>query len=301
MYETKQQRGLRRFDADSRAQLGERLRSMYRSLGMTRAQCAKFLHVSERTLHNWESGKHDIPYAAYRLLRIHCGYVLPGSAWHDWQFVGDALITPEGHALKPKDAAWWSLLALRADLGQKALARLARYESGQRATAAATDSDSRAAAALAGVEAGAQLPGAAGEAAAHAVAGLVLSKTKLTRQQSEPVQCNQNNVNLIPQCHQPSESPPISKPTPAPVANAWASASMPSFVWRWTHTSETQGWPMGRVLPRKAPLRPLQSTPLPLQPCPSHLAPICPEKSADALLLRHAGDADAFTGNGGAQ
>jgi transcriptional regulator with XRE-family HTH domain len=49
---------------------------MYFSLGMTRADCAKFFHVTERTLHNWESGYCAIPYAAYRLLRIHCGYQL---------------------------------------------------------------------------------------------------------------------------------------------------------------------------------------------------------------------------------
>ena len=32
--------------------------------------CAQFLHVSARTVHNWESGKHDIPYATYRLRRL---------------------------------------------------------------------------------------------------------------------------------------------------------------------------------------------------------------------------------------
>lgn len=292
---------MRRFDVDSRVQLGERLRSMYRSLGMTRSDCAKFLHVSDRTLHNWESGKHDIPYAAYRLLRIHCGYALPGSAWRDWQFLGDALITPEGNVLKPKDAAWWSLLTLRADLGQKAISRLARYESHQRATAADAGSDSRAAAALPAGADGAQLPGAAGGAAAPAVAGLVLSKTTSPQGEQQGVNCHQSDINLLPPWHQPSGSLPNSKPTPAAAASASESASMPSFAWRWTHTSEAPGWPMGRALTRKASIRPLQSTPLPLQPCPPHLAPLCPEKSAEDWLPRHAGDADAFAGNGGAQ
>jgi hypothetical protein len=49
---------------------------MYLSIGMSRADCAKFLHVSERTLRNWKRGLHVVPYAAYRLLRIHCGYQL---------------------------------------------------------------------------------------------------------------------------------------------------------------------------------------------------------------------------------
>ena len=42
---------------------------MYLGLGMSRADCAKFFHVTERTLHNWERGCCAIPYAAYRLLR----------------------------------------------------------------------------------------------------------------------------------------------------------------------------------------------------------------------------------------
>ena len=57
----------------ARIQQGKKLRAMYRSLGLSRAQCAKFLHVTERTLHNWEAGTHPIPFAAFKLLRIHCG------------------------------------------------------------------------------------------------------------------------------------------------------------------------------------------------------------------------------------
>ena len=48
-------------DLDHRVDVGRRLRSMYRNLGMDLSSCAKFLHVTERTLRNWESGKHDIP------------------------------------------------------------------------------------------------------------------------------------------------------------------------------------------------------------------------------------------------
>ena len=45
---------------------------MYRSLGWSRADCAKFLHVTERCVHNWEAGRHAIPFAAFKLLRISC-------------------------------------------------------------------------------------------------------------------------------------------------------------------------------------------------------------------------------------
>ena len=38
----------------SRVEQGRKLRAMYRSLGWSRADCAKFLHVTERCLHNWK-------------------------------------------------------------------------------------------------------------------------------------------------------------------------------------------------------------------------------------------------------
>ncbi|KGG89136.1 hypothetical protein P245_17420 [Comamonas thiooxydans] len=62
--------GLRRHDRDTRLQLAQNFRAMYRSLGMDLHGCAQFLHVLTRTVHNRESGKHDIPYATYRLMRL---------------------------------------------------------------------------------------------------------------------------------------------------------------------------------------------------------------------------------------
>ena len=55
---------------------GLRLRALYRSLGWKRSECAQFFHVSARTLHNWESGQHAIPYTAYKLLRLHACHEL---------------------------------------------------------------------------------------------------------------------------------------------------------------------------------------------------------------------------------
>jgi len=87
---------------------------MYRGLGLDLAGCAKFLHVTERTLRNWESGKHDIPFAAYKLLRLMARMELPGQAWDGWCFVGGVLYTPEGRPITGKDGAWWSLLVRQA-------------------------------------------------------------------------------------------------------------------------------------------------------------------------------------------
>ncbi len=87
---------------------------MYRNLGLDLAGCAKLLHVTERTLHNWQSGKHDIPFAAYKLLRLLNRMELPGESWAGWCFHGGKLWTPEGRSFVGTDGSWWSLLVRRA-------------------------------------------------------------------------------------------------------------------------------------------------------------------------------------------
>ena len=105
--------------------------------GWNRAQCAKFLHVSERTLHNWESGIHAVPFAALKLLRIMNRYELPDPAWRDWVFHGGKLWTPEDYGLNPTDAACWRNLCRRAHncwgvflkaISQNPLCRTASYK-----------------------------------------------------------------------------------------------------------------------------------------------------------------------------
>lgn len=105
---------LRRHDPETRAQLAFRFRAMYRSLGLDLEGCAKLLHVTERTLHNWQSGKHDIPYSAYRLLRLLNRMELPGASWSGWCFHGGKLWSPEGHGFAGTDGSWWSLLIRQA-------------------------------------------------------------------------------------------------------------------------------------------------------------------------------------------
>lgn len=113
-YLLKQRGQHRRFDPDTRAQLAYRFRAMYRNLGLDLAGCAKLLHVTERTLHNWQSGKHDIPFAAYKLLRLLNRMELPGESWAGWCFHGGKLWTPEGRSIAGTDSSWWSLLVRRA-------------------------------------------------------------------------------------------------------------------------------------------------------------------------------------------
>lgn len=108
----------------SRASQGRKLRAMYRSLGWSRADCAKFLHVTERCLHNWESGRHAMPFAAFKLMRIWCYHELPGDQWRGWSISRGKLCTPERHELSPHDAKWWALLVRRAEMGSEALRQL---------------------------------------------------------------------------------------------------------------------------------------------------------------------------------
>ena len=185
---------------------------MYRSLGLSRADCAKFLHVTERTLHNWESGRHDIPFAAYKLLRLVTGQELPGKAWDGWSISGGKLWTPEGYGLNPRDAAWWSLLVRRAETGVQALRELARLKTHLAAAVPDSwgDGDSRAAAATA-----AQMAG-----------GLVPFKTKLQGDKAPDAQCSQYDVTMTswPILY---DSPTLSTLPPVPGPTTSGSASTP--------------------------------------------------------------------------
>lgn len=193
---------------------------MYLRLGLSRSQCAKFLHVSERTLHNWESGRHDIPFAAYKLLRFVNGHELPGSGWAGWSFAAGKLWTPEGYGLDPRDAAWWSLLVRRAETGVQALRELARLK----AYLAAQDPAERTQ----------RASGAAAAAEADA-GGLVPSKTKQGNTRREDLKCSQYDVTMTswPTLY---DFPTPSTLPPEPAPSTSGSALTPSCVSPWTPT-----------------------------------------------------------------
>lgn len=93
----------------SPAVTGSRFREMRLSCGISVPVAAKELRCSERTVHNWETGRVRVPYAAYKLLRILRGWELPHAAFKGWRLLPDRLVTPEGHAIWPHQFAWWSL------------------------------------------------------------------------------------------------------------------------------------------------------------------------------------------------
>jgi hypothetical protein len=89
---------------------------------------ANLLHVTPRTLHNWNSGRYDIPYAAFKLLRVLMRYELPHDDWAGWHFSGGKLWTPEGYSIAPHESSWWSLLVRRAQMFSSLYARCHQLE-----------------------------------------------------------------------------------------------------------------------------------------------------------------------------
>ncbi|WP_291124164.1 VC1465 family Xer recombination activation factor [Hydrogenophaga sp.] len=96
--------------------MAQKFKSTYASLGLSVDDVAKLLRVTPRTLHNWNSGRHDIPYSAYKLLRVLLRHELPGDEWVGWHFHRGKLYTPEGYAIAAHESAWWSLLIRKAHM-----------------------------------------------------------------------------------------------------------------------------------------------------------------------------------------
>jgi len=63
---------------------------------LSQKNVATMLHVSLKTVMNWENEKTTIPYAAFKLLRIMTNYELPGKEWEGWSIRGGALFNPSG-------------------------------------------------------------------------------------------------------------------------------------------------------------------------------------------------------------
>lgn len=97
-----------------RMEHAKRFRALLVELGLSHLDAAKLLHVSLRTLQNWLSGRHEVPYASLKLLRLLRYMELPGDAWRGWSFSRGMLITPEGRTISGNDGSWWSLLVRQA-------------------------------------------------------------------------------------------------------------------------------------------------------------------------------------------
>ena len=104
-----------------------RFRALLSELGLKMPEAAQTLHVSLRTLHNWSSGVHEVPYCAIKLLRLQRHMELPG-AWSGWHFTRGHLVTPEGRSIAAHEGTWWSLMVLRGRSFDKLAKRMQALE-----------------------------------------------------------------------------------------------------------------------------------------------------------------------------
>lgn len=258
---------LRRNDRDTRLQQAQKFRAMYRNLGLDLSGCAKLLHVTERTLHNWESGKHDIPYATFKLLRLLNGMDLPGESWRGWCFQGGKLWSPEGRSFVGSDGSWWSLLVRQA-------AMFGQLMNGVRQALRSPGRDAPAA------RPGREAPGLVSVSTTCKSGDIsrfdITSDSKLTSDLTAPmISASYQFDHRLTSCPTPYGSRPTLKQQPASGPQPSASASMPSFASVSMPTSTAQANPPARPLhpgpqPKasngvqgvmKPSFRPLQSKP----------------------------------------
>lgn len=73
---------------------------------MNQQEVADLLHVTLRTVKNWESGRATIPYTAYKLLRVMGRHELPGDQWDGWFISQGALWSPAGRSFESHELGY---------------------------------------------------------------------------------------------------------------------------------------------------------------------------------------------------
>ncbi len=217
-----------------RTEHAKRFRALLADQGLKHPEAAQFLHVSLRTLQNWLSGRHEVPYAVIKLLRLLRYMELPGEAWHGWSFSRGVLVTPEGRTISGKDGSWWSLLVRQAH-GFGELYREAQMAAIERSHLVSFD----------------QVPGPGaldgGEASAKPGPAPVPDTPPSNTGVDNGKWCESGAI-MAP-WPQISDSLLLSIPSPAPTASGSGSASIPSSVSPWTPISEGLNPPQTPLLP----------------------------------------------------
>lgn len=67
---------------------------------------AAMLHVSQKTVKNWESGKTQIPYSAFKLLKVLTNYDMPDARWEGWCLRDGALWSPANRSFEPHELVY---------------------------------------------------------------------------------------------------------------------------------------------------------------------------------------------------
>lgn len=68
---------------------------------LTQENVSEMLHVTLKTVRNWEKGHATIPYSAFKLLKVLGRYELPDSDWQGWSFNNGKLWSPVGRSFLP--------------------------------------------------------------------------------------------------------------------------------------------------------------------------------------------------------
>jgi len=67
---------------------------------------AAMLHVSQKTVKNWETGKTQIPYSAFKLLKVLTNYDMPDARWEGWCLRDGALWSPANRRFEPHELVY---------------------------------------------------------------------------------------------------------------------------------------------------------------------------------------------------
>jgi len=87
------------------------------------AATAELLGVTQRTIRNWERGRHQVPPAALALVRFASGYALPDPAWSGWVIHSGKLWPPGSRrGFEPAHLEYLDPLIQMAKLWQQAQA-----------------------------------------------------------------------------------------------------------------------------------------------------------------------------------
>lgn len=75
---------------------------------LTQENASEMLHVTLKTIQNWEKGRVTIPYSAFKLLKVLSRYELPQEGWQDWHITNGKLWSPAGRSFLPSELSYIS-------------------------------------------------------------------------------------------------------------------------------------------------------------------------------------------------
>lgn len=73
---------------------------------LTQENVSEMLHVTLKTIQNWEKGRVSIPYSAFKLLKLLSKYELPHDGWEGWSMGSGKLWSPAGRSFLPYELAY---------------------------------------------------------------------------------------------------------------------------------------------------------------------------------------------------